>query len=61
MQKPRVKVPKTVARGEPFEVKVLISHKMESGQRTDEKTGEKIPRHIINQVNSSSPACSART
>lgn len=48
MDKPRVKVPKSVKAGEPFEVKALISHKMESGQRTDEATGEKIPRKIIN-------------
>ena len=49
MDKPRVKVPKKVKAGEPFEVKVLISHKMESGQRVDEATGSKIPRMIINR------------
>ena len=49
MDKPRVKVPKKVRAGEPFEVKVLISHKMESGQRVDEATGNKIPRMIINR------------
>lgn len=49
MDKPRVKVPKKVKAGEPFEVKVLISHKMESGQRVDEATGQKIPRMIINR------------
>lgn len=48
MDKPRVKVPRKVKAGEPFEVKALISHKMESGQRTDEATGKKIPRMIIN-------------
>lgn len=48
MDKPRVKVPQKVKAGEPFEVKVLISHTMESGQRTDEATGQKIPRMIIN-------------
>jgi sulfur-oxidizing protein SoxZ len=46
--KPRVKVPKTVKRGEIFEIKSLISHKMETGQRKDKKTGDKIPRKIIN-------------
>ena len=46
--KARVKVPKTVAKGEVCQVKTLISHKMESGQRKDKKTGEKIPRMIIN-------------
>lgn len=49
MDKPRVKVPKKVKKGEPFEVKALISHKMESGQRTNKDTGEKIPRQIINR------------
>ena len=48
MDKPRIKVPAKVKAGEPFEVKALISHKMESGQRTDEATGQKIPRMIIN-------------
>ncbi len=47
--KPRVKVPKTAAKGEVIEIKTLISHKMESGQRKDKKTGEKIPRMIINK------------
>jgi sulfur-oxidizing protein SoxZ len=49
LDKPRVKVPTSVTRGEPFEVKALVSHKMESGQRKDEKTGEKIPRRILNR------------
>jgi sulfur-oxidizing protein SoxZ len=31
-------------------VKTLISHKMESGQRKDSKTGEKIPAHHITEV-----------
>ena len=48
MDKPRVKVPNKVKAGEPFEIKVLISHTMESGQRVDEASGEKIPRMIIN-------------
>jgi sulfur-oxidizing protein SoxZ len=48
MDKPRIKVPPKVERGQPFEVKVLISHLMESGQRTDTKTGERIPRKILN-------------
>ena len=45
--KARVKAPKTVAKGEVFQVKTLISHKMETGLRKD-KAGEKIPRMIIN-------------
>jgi len=47
--KARVKAPKTVKKGEVFEVKTLISHKMESGQRKDRKTGKKIPQMIINK------------
>ena len=39
-------VPKQVRRDEPFEVKVLISHPMESGQRRDDM-GRAIPRDII--------------
>ena len=46
--KPRVKVPKKASKGEVIEIKTLISHKMESGQRKDKKTGEPIPRQIIN-------------
>ena len=47
--KPRVKVPKSAAKGELVEIKTLISHTMESGQRKDSKTGELIPRKIINK------------
>ncbi len=47
--KPRVRVPKKVSKGEIIEIKTLISHKMESGLRKDQKTGELIPRHIINK------------
>lgn len=46
--KPRVKVPKTADVGEIITIKTLISHKMESGQRKDKKTGKTIPRKIIN-------------
>ena len=31
-------------------VKSLISHVMESGQRKDSKTGEKIPAHHVTEV-----------
>jgi sulfur-oxidizing protein SoxZ len=43
-----INVPKQVKRGEPFAVKLLISHPMESGQRRD-ATGQRIPRDIINR------------
>jgi sulfur-oxidizing protein SoxZ len=42
-----INVPKQVKRGEAFDVKLLISHPMESGQRRD-AMGEAIPRDIIN-------------
>ena len=47
--KPRVKVPKKAQAGEVVTIKTLISHPMESGQRKDKKTGELIPRKIINK------------
>ena len=47
--KPRVKLPKSAKKGEIIEIKTLISHTMESGQRKDKKTGEPIPRKIINK------------
>ena len=46
--KPRIKVPKTAAKGEIVEIKTLISHKMETGLRKD-KDGKVIPRQIINK------------
>jgi len=46
--KPRIKVPKSAAKGEIIEIKTLISHKMETGLRKD-KNGELIPRQIINK------------
>ena len=49
MAKPRVKAPSKVGKGEVFEVKCLVSHKMETGQRKDRKTGEVVPRMIINK------------
>jgi sulfur-oxidizing protein SoxZ len=49
MAKARVKVPKSVKKGEVFEVKSLVSHKMETGLRKNKKTGKKIPRDIINK------------
>ena len=45
---PRVQVPDTVAKGEVFQVKTLVSHPMETGLRRDSK-GDVIPRKIINK------------
>lgn len=49
MARPRVKVPKSASKDEVITIKTLISHKMESGQRKDRKTGKIIPRKIINK------------
>ena len=46
--KPRLKVPKEAKKGEVIEIKTLIAHIMESGQRKD-KDGKIIPRKIINK------------
>ena len=45
--RPRVRVPKEVAKGTVFEIKTLVSHKMETGQRKN--NGKIIPRKIINK------------
>lgn len=44
--RPRVRVPKTAKPGEVINLKTLISHPMESGQRKD-ADGKLIPREII--------------
>ena len=46
MVRPLLNVPRSVARGAPFEVKILIQHPMESGQRRD-TMGRPIARDII--------------
>jgi sulfur-oxidizing protein SoxZ len=42
----RVSIPPRIVRGEPFEVRVLIRHPMETGYRTDD-VGKSIPRNVI--------------
>ena len=42
-------VPKQARRGEAIEIKLLINHPMETGQRRDE-TGRIVPRNIIKDV-----------
>ena len=44
-----INAPKRVKAGVPFEVKLLISHPMESGQRRD-TMGQAVPRDIINDL-----------
>ena len=45
---PKIRVPKTAMKGEVVEIKTLMPHIMESGQRKD-KDGKAIPRKIINK------------
>jgi sulfur-oxidizing protein SoxZ len=47
-EKPRLKVPKEARKGEVIEIKTLLSHVMETGQRKD-AAGNVIPRKIINK------------
>ena len=46
--KPRLKLPKEAKKGDVIEIKTLMPHIMESGQRKD-KDGKAIPRKIINK------------
>lgn len=45
---PRVKLPDSAKIGDVIEVKTLITHVMETGNRKD-KDGRRIPRNIINR------------
>lgn len=45
---PKIRVPKTAKKGDIVEIKTLLPHIMESGQRKD-KDGKVIPRKIINK------------
>lgn len=45
----RVQVPPAVKKGEPFEVKVLVQHPMETGYRRD-LNGRTIPTHIVDRL-----------
>tara|TARA_Y100000588_G_C13643879_1_gene664950 strand:- start:23 stop:355 length:333 start_codon:yes stop_codon:yes gene_type:complete len=47
--RPRVKVPKKAGKGDVITIKTLITHRMESGHRKDTKTGNRVPRKIINK------------
>lgn len=46
--KARVKVPKKAKKGDVFQIKTLVTHKMETGRRKG-KDGNLIPRKIINK------------
>jgi sulfur-oxidizing protein SoxZ len=46
-EKPRLKIPSEAKKGDVIQIKTLIPHIMESGQRKN-KEGKVIPRKIIN-------------
>ena len=52
MNKPRVKLPDAAKAGDLIEIKTLISHVMETGQRKY-PDGKTIPRSIINSFSAS--------
>jgi hypothetical protein len=47
-EKPRLKLPKEANKGDIIEIKTLLAHIMESGQRKD-KDGKTIRRKIVNK------------
>ena len=47
--KPRLRVPANAKKGEVVEVKTLITHPMENGQRKD-ADGKLIPRLLVNSL-----------
>lgn len=47
--KPRIRVPANPKKGEVVEIKTLITHPMETGQRKD-AAGATIPRKIVNAM-----------
>jgi sulfur-oxidizing protein SoxZ len=52
MSKPRIKVPEQAKAGDVIEIKTLISHVMETGQRKG-ADGKTIPRDIISTFTAS--------
>lgn len=47
--KPRIRLPETIAAGDIIEIRALITHVMETGNRTDAE-GQHIARNIIHTV-----------
>jgi sulfur-oxidizing protein SoxZ len=48
MAKALIRMPAEAKKGEVIEIKILISHPMETGYRRD-AMGQPIPRHIVNR------------
>lgn len=49
MARTLINVPKQAKKGDMVEIRILISHPMESGQRRND-SGELVPRDIINRL-----------
>jgi sulfur-oxidizing protein SoxZ len=47
----RVRLPRTIHKGQVIAIKTLITHPMETGNRKNKKTKKKIPAYYINDVN----------
>lgn len=45
----RLQVPPSVKKDEPFEIRVLVQHPMETGYRRD-LNGQSIPLHIVDKL-----------
>jgi sulfur-oxidizing protein SoxZ len=52
MSKPRIKLPDTIRIGDVIEIKTVISHNMETGQRRD-SDGRAVSRNIISRFKAS--------
>lgn len=48
MNAPRIRVPRTVRANEPFEVRCLLEHPMETGLRRD--GGRTVPRDLVHRL-----------
>ncbi len=45
---PRIRVPRSARRGEPFEVRCLMTHPMETGFR--QERGQAVPRDLLDRL-----------
>jgi sulfur-oxidizing protein SoxZ len=48
LEKPRIKMPDKANVGDIIEIRALVTHIMETGQRRDAKTNQFVPRLILN-------------
>ena len=48
--KSKIRVPRTIKRGDVIKVQCIVLHPMETGRAKDRKTGKLIPAHYIDRV-----------